>query len=170
MAAADEMKDVQAEEGEALSLGPLGDFVGFRFRRIQNQLSREFAAATARHDLRSGLFTALAIVSANPGLSQIALAREIGQDKSITVLIVDDMEKRGLAERRRSPNDRRRHALFITTAGEAFLEELLGSLRTVEGEVLTCLSAAELQLLGNMLDRIYHRCFREVTDVPARKI
>jgi DNA-binding MarR family transcriptional regulator len=77
------------------------------------------------------------------------------------VLIVDDLESRGLAERRRSPTDRRRHALYISEAGESLLGELLGVLREVEGQVLMCLSAAELKTLRALLDRIYRKCFRE---------
>ena len=107
-----------------LSLGRLGDFVGFRLRRIQNQLSRDFMAITADEKLRSGLFSALAIIAANPGLSQITLAREVGLDKSLAVAAVDELEKRGWAVRQRSTVDRRRHALFITEAGEAFLDDL----------------------------------------------
>lgn len=170
MATAGDASDAAGDEGAALSLGALGDFVGFRLRRIQNQLSRDFAAATADHDLRSGLFTALAIISANPGLSQIELAREIGLDKSITVLIVDDLEKRGLAERRRSPTDRRRHALYINEAGESLLSELFGVLREVEEQVLMCLSAAELKTLGSLLDRIYRKCFREESGETRSKV
>ena len=37
-----------AGESVSMNLGRLGDFVGFRLRRVQNQLSRDFAAATWR--------------------------------------------------------------------------------------------------------------------------
>lgn len=149
------------ENGDDLSLGRLGDFVGFRLRRIQNQLSRDLAAVTGEYKLRQGLFSALAIVSANPGLSQIRLAREIGLDKSAAVMVVDEIEKRGWAQRRRSTVDRRRHALYTTEAGEAFLKDMFERLNAVEGDVLTCLSGTELHVLSEMLDRIYKNCFRE---------
>lgn len=155
------------ENGDDLSLGRLGDFVGFRLRRIQNQLSRELASSAAEHNLRQGLFSALAIVSANPGLSQIMLAREIGLDKSAAVSVVDEIEKRGWAVRRRSTVDRRRHALYITDAGEVFLKDMFERLNTVEGDVLTCLSRGELHLLSEMLDRIYKNCFRDGTFEPG---
>lgn len=151
------------DEGDELSLGRLGDYVGFRLRRIQNQLSRDLAAVTAEYKLRQGLFSALAIVSANSGLSQIRLAREIGLDKSATVMVVDEIERRGWALRRRSTTDRRRHALYTTEAGEAFLKDMFERLNGVEGEVLTCLSSGELHLLSEMLDRIYKNCFRDTS-------
>lgn len=146
-------------EGE-ISLGRLGDFVGFRLRRIQNQLSRQFAQVTDRYQLRQGLFSALAIISANPGLSQVMLAREVGLDKSMAVAVVDELEARGWAERRRSTVDRRRHALFTTPAGEAWLTEMFAALENVEHDVLDALGEEDRRVLGAILDRVYNACFR----------
>jgi DNA-binding MarR family transcriptional regulator len=141
-----------------LSLGRLGDFLGFRLRRVQNQLSRDFAAATADHNLRSGLFSSLALIAANPGVSQNELSHEVGLDKSVTVTIVDDLEARGWASRKRSKSDRRRHALFATPAGEAELDALFAILEQTENEALHQLSPAELHLLSELLDRMYAAC------------
>lgn len=143
-----------------LSLGRLGDFVGFRLRRIQNYLSRDFSAATSEHNLKQGQFSGLAIIAANPGLSQIELAREIGLDKSLTVQMVDELERRGWAERRRSIVDRRRHDLFVTPDGEAVLDDLFAQLGVVERNSLEVLSNEEHVVLNELLDRIYKACFR----------
>lgn len=153
-------KDASPAEGR-LNLGRLGDFVGFRLRRVQNQLSRDFAAATADQGLRSGLFSSLAIISANPGVSQSELSREVGLDKSVTVTIVDELEKFGWAKRERSPKDRRRHALFVTPEGEQHLDALFGILGKTEDAVLHQLSPAELHLLHEMLDRMYAACMHD---------
>lgn len=141
-----------------VSLGRLGDFVGFRLRRVQNQLSRDFAAATAERGLRSGLFSSLAIISANPGISQVDLSREVGLDKSVTVSIVDELERLGWALRERSRVDRRRHALSITTEGERELGELFAVLERTEDAVLHQLSRGEMQMLRELLDRMYAAC------------
>jgi len=142
-------------EPNRVSLGRLGDYVGFRLRRVQNQLSRDFAAAMASQGLRSGLPSSLAIISANPGISQSELSQEVALDKSVTVTIVDELEKFGWAERRRSTSDRRRHALYITPAGEARLEEILSVMEQTESAVLHQLTPAELHLLSELLDRMY---------------
>jgi DNA-binding MarR family transcriptional regulator len=143
---------------QGLALGRLGDFIGFRLRRLQNQLARNFANATADRNLRSGLFSSLAIIAANPGISQNELANEVGLDKSVTVLIVDDLESRGLAVRKRSESDRRRHSLFVTAAGEVYLDEMFGLLEQTEESVLKQLSPRELQQLRRLLDRMYEAC------------
>jgi DNA-binding MarR family transcriptional regulator len=143
-----------------VNLGRLGDFVGFRLRRVQNQLSRDFAAATAEQGLRSGLFSTLALISSNPGISQNELSKEIALDKSVTVTLVDQLEKYGWAVRERSPKDRRRHALFITPRGEEQLTELFSVLEKTENAVLHQLSDGELRLLSELLDRMYQACVR----------
>lgn len=146
---------------DRVSLGRLGDFVGFRLRRVQNRLSRKFAAATAELGLRQGLFSSLAIVSANPGISQSELSREVGLDKSVTVTMVDELEKFGWAERRRSAEDRRRHALYVTPAGEAKLDELFALMDETESAVLHQLTVGELAMLSELLDRMYDAIVRE---------
>ncbi len=144
----------------AVSLGRLGEFVGFRLRRVQNQLSRNFASKTSELGLRSGLFSSLAIVAANPGISQVDLSREVGLDKSVTVSIVDDLELNGWAVRKRSEQDRRRHALYTTPKGQAYLEGLFALLTEAEDAVLHQLSPGEMTLLSELLDRMYAACLR----------
>lgn len=141
--------------GHGIRLGRLDEFIGFRLRRIQNQLSRDFAAATADRNMRSGLFSSLAIVAANPGISQNELSKAVGLDKSITVQIVDELESRDLARRERSLTDRRRHALFATDSGQVYLDELFDTLAETEDGVLHQLTKAELALLRELLDRMY---------------
>ena len=145
---------------EHLALGRLGNFIGFRLRRIQNQLSNAFTEQSVALGLRPGEFSALAIISANPGLSQGKLAREVGLDKSAAVTVIDDLERLALAERRRSTEDRRRHALYTTKAGEAALKKLFARLESVEKDVLNVLGPHDLQILSGLLDRVYDSCFR----------
>lgn len=144
---------------ENLSLGRLGEFVGFRLRRIQNQLSRDFVDETQKFGLRHGEFSALAIIGANPGLSQTMLAREIGLDKSAAVSVIDDLERLGFAERRRLPSDRRRYALYATAEGDAALAAMFDKLAVVERDALDALEPTERRFLNTLLDRIYRATF-----------
>lgn len=152
---------VAASEPGQVRLGRLGDAIGFRLRRVQNQLSRDFSEAIAGRGLRSGMFSSLAVISANPGISQTELSREVGLDKSVTVTIVDELESRGWAIRERSKLDRRRHALHITQLGENNLGELFALVEETEKSVLGQLSPAERQMLSELLDRMYAAFFRD---------
>lgn len=142
-----------------INLGVLNDVIGFRLRRIQNDLSRTFVERVGRKELRPGGFSALALIAANPGLSQTALSREIGFDKATVVAIIDSLEQLGWAERHRSPIDRRRHSLFISVAGEEALSRLRGLALANEDRIHAALTDAEQQQLFVLLDKIYSVCF-----------
>jgi DNA-binding MarR family transcriptional regulator len=142
-----------------INLGVLNDVIGFRLRRIQNELSRTFVERVGRKELRPGGFSALALIAANPGLSQTALSREIGFDKATVVAIIDSLEKLGWAERRRSPIDRRRHSLFISGSGEEALARLRGVALANEERIHGALTDAEQEQLFVLLDKIYSACF-----------
>lgn len=148
-------KSSDAETERRFQLGRLGDYVGFRMRRVQNQLSADFVAATAHYGIRSGLFSSLALIEANPGISQQELSGTVGLDKSITVQIVDELEKRGWAKRERSKVDRRRHALTVLPDGTKTLDELFAIMVNVEAEVLAQLNAEERLVFDAALDRMY---------------
>lgn len=138
-----------------LDLGRLGDFIGFRLRRIQNQFSKDFKEATQKYNLRSGLFTSLAIIAANKGVSQKEISHAVGLDKSVTVQIIDELEKRGYAKRARSTADRRRYELSCTPDGQEFLNELLDILAKTENNLLKHVDSSELALLKVLLDRLH---------------
>jgi len=95
----------------------------------------------------------MALIAANPGCSQSDIARNIGTDKSIVVAIVDDLEKNGLAERRRSTEDRRRNILTLTDKGSELMLELDSMGRTVEQPIRDALSPREVQQLIDLTRR-----------------
>lgn len=144
-------------------LGVLNDVIGFRLRRIQNHLSRGFSDRIARKEIKPGAFSAMALISANAGLSQTTLSREIGFDKATVVAILDSLEDLGWAERRRSTEDRRRHALYLTNAGQKALQKMLDEAHENEKAVHAALSAEEQTQLFALLDKIYAVCFANST-------
>lgn len=142
-----------------MALGVLTGVLGFRLRRIQNHLATNFSQLLAGRNLRPGEFSALALIAANPGISQIELAVEGGFDKTQLVTLLDDLEAWGWAARVRSTVDRRRHALHITPKGDQELAQLLALAQEAERPLSEALSGAELRNLFTSLDRIYAVCF-----------
>ena len=61
------------------------------------------------------------VVDAAEGLSQHAIGEAIRAPASRMVAIVDELEQRGLVERRPQPGDRRVHALHLTATGRKLL-------------------------------------------------
>ena len=105
-------------------LGVLGDYIGFHLRMAQDASFRAFARHTGVRDLKPGRFAALTVIANNPGITQAELGRVIARDKSSVTPLIQEMERRGLVARQRSPTDRRSITLTRTAAGWEALKRL----------------------------------------------
>ena len=112
------------DDADGIRLGVLGDYIGFHLRMAQDASFRAFARHAGMRDLKPGRFAAMTVISNNPGITQAELGRAIARDKSSVTPLIQDLEKRGLVERQRSPTDRRSIALSLTATGEETLGRL----------------------------------------------
>jgi DNA-binding MarR family transcriptional regulator len=139
-------------EGE-LQLGLHGQRLGFRVRRLHHLLSQRIEAAFTHYGLRPGSLTMMVLISANPGYSQVELSRIGNLDKSAIVTIVDALERRGLAIRGRSSNDRRRNSLFLTADGEKLMKEMHQLAMATEQPLRDGMTAEEYNQLFELLEK-----------------
>ncbi len=93
-------------------------------------------------------------VADTPGQSQRALADALALHATRLVSYVDDLESRGLIERRRDPDDRRNQRLHLTAAGREMMAEIAKVAREHERELCAALDAPERARLGEALARI----------------
>jgi DNA-binding MarR family transcriptional regulator len=96
----------------------------------------------------------LRALSESAGMSQQQLATLLGLHPSRLVALVDDLEGRGLAERRESPDDRRTHALALTEDGKKALAEAMRISSKHQDELCAALDAKERELLAQLLEKI----------------
>lgn len=96
----------------------------------------------------------LRILAATPAITQQALASALGTLPSRLVALVDDLESKGLLERRPHESDRRSYALHLTEAGEATLQAIGRIAREHQQTLLAGLSDEEQRQLGALLQRV----------------
>jgi DNA-binding MarR family transcriptional regulator len=70
------------------------------------------------------------------------------------VATIDDLERKGLVERRAHPSDRRAYALHVTDAGRETLSEGREVVQAVQDELLAPLDEAEREQLRGLLLRL----------------
>ena len=85
---------------------------------------------------------------------QQALARQLRTPPSRLVALVDDLDERGVLERRRNLEDRRLYALYVTDAGAALLRKIGQVARAHDEAVCASLDPAERTQLRALLARI----------------
>ncbi|CAI7973819.1 Transcriptional regulator, MarR family [Frankia sp. Hr75.2] len=104
---------------------------------------------------------ALAYLRDHARTTQQALTEGLCIDANYCVLLLNDLEAAGLAERRRDPADRRRHLVTMTETGREALERAEQAQESVEDEILAGLSREEranlARLLGQALDGAIRR-------------
>jgi DNA-binding MarR family transcriptional regulator len=90
-------------------------------------------------------------------LTQQSLCGHLHLDPTNLVTILNELEERGYATRRRDPEDRRRHLVEISKRGIAVIDKVSAVMDGVEGELLEDLDPAERRELEGLLTSIWER-------------
>jgi len=96
-------------------------------------------------------FTTLAVLRDHSPIPQQELGELLCVDANNLVLLLNDLEAREFALRRRDPTDRRRHLVEITDEGLRAFDSAEKGIESVEGEVLALLSSSERGQLQELL-------------------
>lgn len=78
-----------------------------------------------------------------PGLDQVALAAEIGMDRTTTSNVLTRLEKRGIIRREEAEKDRRVRLAFLTDEGSALLAEMQTALDRAHSRLIAPLPETE---------------------------
>jgi DNA-binding MarR family transcriptional regulator len=105
-------------------LGSLQNMLGHALRRAQTAIAQEFQHVLEPEGIRPIQYSVLEVLRANPSPRQTLVCTALGIKTTNFVPLFDELEKRGLAERRAAPHDRRAKCLVLTEAGRAMLTRL----------------------------------------------
>jgi DNA-binding MarR family transcriptional regulator len=132
----------------------LSGLMGFHLRLAQVAVYRDFVAATADLKITPKQYAVLELIAENAGASQVDLAEALLMDRATMMGLVDRLEARDLIERRASPVDRRRQNLFVTPAGQSFLESARAAISTHEARLLEAFTTEEAAMTIRLLRRL----------------
>jgi DNA-binding MarR family transcriptional regulator len=128
--------------------------IAFLLAQLGAHTSERFAARLVELDLTPAHVGVLRVVGQIPGLSQQALSERLGALPSRIVRLVDELEERGLVERRRSQTDRRNHELYVADSAAERLGAVLAAVRAHDAEITDGLTAREKQTLVELLGKM----------------
>jgi len=147
----------QTANKEAPGARPAGGRAGgaaFLLAQLGSHAASKFAARLAQLELipaHAGIFR---ILAATPAITQQALATALGTLPSRLVALVDELESKGLLERRPHESDRRSYALHLTEKGKATLQAIGKVAREHQQALLAALSEDEQAALAALLQRV----------------
>lgn len=139
---------------EAIDYGLLEHWIGFNLRMAQDASFQAFSRLSKEIGVKPGRFATLTLIGNNPGISQTALSRANGRDKSTLTPLLADLVRRGLVRRTRMRADRRIYRLVLTAAGERLLRQLNACARAHERKLDTVIGARERTQFLRLLRKV----------------
>jgi DNA-binding MarR family transcriptional regulator len=122
-----------------MTAGPseaLASRLGYLLKHAQQRLVLAAEPVMARHGIDGRELAVLTVLAADYPLSQHEAAERLGVDRTTMVALVDDLEAKGLVERHRSLQDRRKNIVQLTETGERCLDAAGRARDAVEHEFL----------------------------------
>jgi len=125
--------------------------------RLDRIARRRSEIALAPMDLRPRHAVALMILRDHGAMTQAALGEALKLDPANLVGLLNELEERQLLDRRRDPDDRRRHIVELTASGSIILARAEEALAAVQQHVLAGLDEEERCTLHELLSRAAQR-------------
>jgi DNA-binding MarR family transcriptional regulator len=140
-------------QGPELMFEELDGLLGYRLRRAQGAMHRDYMATVSSLELTQKQTATLWLINANPGVAQVSLAAALGMDRATMMAVTDRLEDRNLLVRKRSTVDRRRQELYLTPAGQSALRKAKARIGEHEQRFKRMFKPSELAALLSALEK-----------------
>lgn len=141
---------------------------GFRVARIARRLRQAVDSELRTFGLTEATWRPLAYVGRlGGGVRQKELATALSIEGPTLVRLLDNLERRGLIERREDETDRRARGIYLTRAGRELAVRVAKVGTEVQTRALAKVSPADLETCQRVLDQI-ERELDSRLDVPSR--
>jgi DNA-binding MarR family transcriptional regulator len=131
--------------------------------------AHRFTEALAPFGIRPRHVAALIELRDSGELTQQSLCGHLHLDPTNVVAILNELEEKGYAMRRRDPQDRRRHLVEVSKKGIAVIDKVSEVMDGVEAELLEGLEPAEREQLSGLLTSVWEGSggYEAWSEVPA---
>lgn len=128
--------------------------LGYLLKHAQLRFAERMRAALAPLGIDSREWAALICLDDQRSLSQGEIAERVGIDRTTMVALVDELQEKGLVQRRPHRDDRRKNVVQLTTAGRDIRQRAARQVDDAERRFLAALSEPEAQQLKRALQAV----------------
>ena len=132
-------------------LPALASRLGYLLKHAQLRLAELTGAAMAPFGVTGRECAVLIAIDSRAPLSQQEVAHRLGVDRTTMVALIDELEGKGLVQRRRDPDDRRKNVVTLTGAGRTTLRKASRAGDEAERRFLSALTGDQAAQLKEAL-------------------
>ncbi len=136
--------------------------IGFLVVRTARSMKKSLDTRLTEYRITSSQYTVLSALGKDDCLSLSEISKRVYLDKPAITALADYLEKEGLVERRRTPEDRRVIRLCLTEKGRDLHRRFEAIAQSVDEELISDLTASELELFRSVLNRIWSAASRDL--------
>jgi DNA-binding MarR family transcriptional regulator len=144
--------DVAPETGGTEYLETL---MGYNASRAAYTLVSHFIRGVGSFELRTVDFSVLSVIGRWPGVTSRQLCQQLNVLPPNMVVLLRELDKRGLIERQPHPTDRRAVGLLLSASGKALMKKAERAASAADAQGTAHLSPAERKTLTRLLQKIY---------------
>jgi DNA-binding MarR family transcriptional regulator len=123
-------------------------------RRLFQICTTATAEVLVKEDLTPMEYGVIGYLNGEPGIDQSGLAARLGIDRNHTSLLIDQLERKRLVERRVNGADRRARLLRLTPRGTTLYARLMPTVFAAQSRLIALLTPLEREQLFDLLGRV----------------
>jgi DNA-binding MarR family transcriptional regulator len=123
-------------------------------RRLFQICTTATAEVLVKEDLTPMEYGVIGYLNGEPGIDQSGLAARLGIDRNHTSLLIDQLERKRLVERRVNGADRRARLLHLTPRGTTLYARLMPTVFAAQSRLTALLTPLEREQLFDLLGRV----------------
>jgi len=135
----------------------LETLMGYNASRASHTMVSHFMRGVRGFDLRTVDFSVLSVMAHQPGVTSRQLCQLLNVLPPNMVVLLRDLDKRGLIERTPHPTDGRAMGLSLSPSGKALMKKAEKAASDADAQGTAHLTAAERKTLVRLLQKIYIR-------------